>query len=204
MSFLAYTMPLIADPALPQRDLLLDPEVVGALLSRQLGLGGPIVVDDIAHLRTTYHAGESLRVAYRLSAHGRSCIVSGRAFPAGAGSSAFRRVQPQVADCGPFRPVFCDPDVESIFWTFPNDRKISFLRLLTAIPQEFALLGGARWIRSNLVAYAPEKCATAQCLDEEGDILAYAKVYADDHSRVCFQTYTALRENLEAGNTAVL
>lgn len=197
------SIPLITDPVLPQRDLLLDPEAVAALFRRQLGVNGHIAVESAEHLRTTYHAGESLRVAYRVFTGGSSCVVAGRAFPADASSKAFERVKPQVADCGPFRPVFHDSATETIFWTFPNDRKVPFLRLLTEIPQELALLLGSKWAKSNLVAYAPEKCATAQCLNEKDGILAYAKVYADDQSGVCFQTYSELRKEISADNAEI-
>ena len=203
MSSATYSIPLITDPVLPQRDLLLNPDAVAELFSRQLGIQGPIVVNHCEHLRTTYHAGESLRVAYRVSACGQSCIVAGRAFPSGASSKSFAQVKPRVTDCGPFRPVFRDAATESIFWTFPNDRKIPHLQLLTEIPHELAHLLGSQWTKSNLVAYAPEKCATAQCLNERDNILAYAKVYADGHSQACFQTYTALRKSISTNNAEI-
>lgn len=188
---------LIADYVLPQRDLLLDPDFVAGLFSQELGVNGAIVVDGCEHLRTTYHAGESLRVAYRVSAGGRSCVVAGRAFPQGVSQKRFEQEKPRVADCGPFRPVFHHAGTESIFWTFPNDRKIANLPLLVDIPQELAALFPSRWTRSNVMAYAPENCATVQCLSAQNDVLAYAKVYADDHSQTCFRTYTALRQSAE-------
>src|SRR5262245_13279128 len=197
------SIPLMTDPVLPQRDLLLDPDAVAALFCRQLGVNGPIAVESTEHLRTTYHAGESLRVAYRVCAGGSSCTVAGRAFPAGASAKAFERAKPQVTDCGPFRPVLHDSTTETIFWTFPNDRKVPFLRLLTDIPEQLALLSKSKWTKSNLVAYAPEKCATAQCLDQHGDVLAYAKVYADESSRACFQTYSQLRKEISPNNADV-
>src|ERR1700749_4694578 len=124
MSSTTYSIPLIADPVVPQRDLLLAPEAVAGIFSRHLGASRPIKIDRCVHLRTTYHASESLRVAYRVFAEGQSCIVSGRAFPTGASNAAFTRVKAADADCCPFRPVFHDAATESIFWTFPNDRKI--------------------------------------------------------------------------------
>jgi tRNA A-37 threonylcarbamoyl transferase component Bud32 len=188
---------LIADHVLPQRDLLLDPDFVASLFSQKLGVSGPMVVDGCEHIRTTYHAGESLRVAYRVSAAGRSCVVAGRAFPQGGSRKRFEQEKPRVADCGPFRPVFHHAETDSIFWTFPNDRKIANLPLLVDIPQELAALFPSRWTRSSVMAYAPENCATVQCLSAQNDLLAYAKVYADDHSQTCFRTYTALRQSAE-------
>lgn len=188
---------LIADHILPQRDLLLDPDFVASLFSQKLGVSGPMVVDGCEHIRTTYHAGESLRVAYKVSAAGRSCVVAGRAFPQGGSRKRFEQEKPRVADCGPFRPVFHHVETDSIFWTFPNDRKIANLPLLVDIPQELAALFTSGWTKSKVVAYAPENCATVQCLSAQNDLLAYAKVYADDHSQTCFRTYTALRQSAE-------
>jgi Ser/Thr protein kinase RdoA (MazF antagonist) len=197
MSSTTCTASLMADRVLPQRDLLLDPEFMTGLFLRELGVNGPIVVDGCEHLRATYRPGESLRVAYRVSACGQSRIVTGRVFPQGGSRKRFEGEEPRVADCGPFRPVFHHAKTESIFWTFPNDRKIAHLHLFVDIPLELAELFAPRWTRSSVVAYAPENCATAQCLTAEGDVLAYAKIYADDHSQTCFRTYTALGQSAE-------
>jgi tRNA A-37 threonylcarbamoyl transferase component Bud32 len=203
MKSMTCSIPLISDPVLPQRDLLLDAEFMTILFSRELGVSGPIIVDHCEHLRTTYHAGESLRVAYRVSACGRSCIVAGRTFPQGGSWKRFEQERPKVVDCGTFRPVFHHAETESIFWTFPNDRKIANLHLLVDIPQEMAGLFTPRWTRSNVVAYAPENCATAQCFNIQNDLLAYAKVYADDHSQTCFSTYEALRQSADASDAEI-
>src|SRR5215813_1280890 len=124
MSSTICSVSLIADRVLPQRDLLLDPEFMAGLLSRELGANGPIEVDDCEHIRTTYHAGESLRIAYRVSAHGKSCVVAGRTFPQGGSRKHFEPERSRTVSCGLFRPVFHHAETESIFWTFPNDRKI--------------------------------------------------------------------------------
>src|ERR1051326_1086598 len=197
MSTTTCSFSLVADSVLPQRDLLLDPEFMAGVFFRELGVNGPITVDDCEHIRTTYRAGESLRVAYRVSAGGRSCVVAGRAFPEGWSRKCLEQERPRSLRCGPFRPVFHHAKTEAIFWTFPNDRKIANLHMLVDIPQEMGHLFAPRWSRSRVVAYAPEKCATAQCLTEQDDLLAYAKVYADDQSETCFSTYTALRQSAE-------
>ena len=144
-----------------------------------------------------------MRVAYRVSACGRSCVVAGRAFPQGGSRRCFEQEKPKVADCGPFLPMFHHAETESIFWTFPNDRKIANLHLLVDIPQELAGLFSSRWTRSSVVAYAPENCATVQCLNAQNDLLAYAKVYADDHSQTCFSTYEALRQSADASEAEI-
>jgi tRNA A-37 threonylcarbamoyl transferase component Bud32 len=203
MSSTICSISLIADHALPQRDLLLDPNFMAGLFSQELGVSGPIVVGGCEHLRTTYRAGESLRVAYRVSACGQSCVVAGRAFPQSGSRKRFEQEKPKVADCGPFRPVFHHAETDSIFWTFPNDRKIANLPLLVDIPQELAGVFPSRWTRSSVVAYAPENCATAQCLSAQNDLLAYAKVYAGDHSQTCFRTYEALRQSADASDAEI-
>jgi tRNA A-37 threonylcarbamoyl transferase component Bud32 len=198
MSSTTCSVSLIADRVLPQRDLLLDPEFMAEQFSRELGINGPIVVDYCEHIRTTYHAGESLRVAYRVSACGQSRVVAGRAFPEGGSRKSFEQLRSKIVGCGPFRSVFHHAETESIFWTFPNDRKIANLHNLVDIPRELAELFEPRWTRSNVVAYAPENCATVQCLSAQDDLLAYAKVYANDHSQTCFNTYTSLQQSAEA------
>jgi Ser/Thr protein kinase RdoA (MazF antagonist) len=195
MSSATCSIPLIHDPVLPQRDLLLDPDFMAELFARNLGVNGPIVVEKCEHLRTTYHPRESLRIAYRVSAGEHSSIVAGRAFPHGAGYEALEQVKVQM-NCGPFRRIFRHTETETIFWTFPNDRRIANLTVLLEIPQELAQLFPSPWTRSSVVAYAPEKAATAQCLDDHGEVLAYAKVYVDDHSRTCMDTYAAVRQGL--------
>ncbi len=198
MSYATCSVPLIADSVLPQRDVLLDAEFMARLFSRELGVNGPIDIESCEHIRTTYHAGESLRVAYRVSASGRSCVVAGRAFPEGCSRKSFEVARQKAVNCGPFLPVFHHAETESIFWTFPNDRKIANLHLLLEIPQDMEKLFAPQWTRSSVVAYAPENCATAQCLTAHNDVLAYAKVYADDHNEICFRTYMALRQSAEA------
>jgi tRNA A-37 threonylcarbamoyl transferase component Bud32 len=197
MSFTTCSPSLIADRVLPQRDLLLDPEFMTELFSRELGADGPIGIDGCEHLRTTYHAGESLRVAYRVHAGGQSCVVAGRAFPERGSRKCFEQQNPKIAECKPFRPVFHHAETGSVFWTFPNDRKIASLNQLVEIPRELAELFTPRWSKSSVVAYAPENCATAQCLSEQDDLLAYAKVYASDHHQTCFTTYAALAQSAE-------
>ena len=86
-------------------------------------------------------------------------------------------------------PVFYDEELQTVFWTFPNDRKISTLRVLSHTPKSLENIGGQIWSASRVVAHAPEKCATAECLDETGNVIAYAKVFAGDEGREIFNLY---------------
>lgn len=67
------------------------------------------------------------------------------------------------------------------FHIFPNDRKIKNLNVL----------------KGNLVAYAPEKCATAECCDANGEIYGYAKLYAEKEWETGKRVCTFLMENSE-------
>jgi tRNA A-37 threonylcarbamoyl transferase component Bud32 len=96
--------------------------------------------------------------------------------------------------------VFYDAHLDTVFWTFPNDRKMTNLRALFSPPESLSRLLGSRWTRSRLVAFAPEKCATAQCLDDDLNVLAYAKRYAGDGGRRACLIYRALRRSLRRGD----
>src|SRR6185437_5468177 len=75
------------------------------------------------------------------------------------------------------RPVAIAPELETVFWTFPCDRRIRSLELLRGASGSFASLVG-RPCNPELAAYVPEKAATARCVDGRGGPLAYVKVYA--------------------------
>jgi aminoglycoside phosphotransferase len=196
---------LARDPQLPQRDLLLDAGAVAERLAARLGSTGPVRVSACARLRTKYRIGRSLRVLHRVRIEGRDYTVAARAFADGKSRGAFERALPgATTDCAPLRPVLHDAGIDTVFWTFPNDRRIRGLRVLQDIPPELAQLLAPSWTHSRVLAYAPEKCATAQCLDEEARVLAYAKVYAADDGLRARDVYLALAERMttEAAHVA--
>lgn len=163
--------PLLAiDPALPQRDLLLDETLMTEYLSRLI-----FGIEDCERLRTKYRVGTSLRVLYKLRGNGRSYRIAARAFP------QTHRVVNQFA-----------PELNTTFWIFPHDRKIKNLAVLNNIPDKLRDIEGRTWSKSRIVAHAPEKSVTAQCLDENGQVIAYAKIYAGDEGRQIFETYKAV------------
>jgi len=173
--------PLLAvDPALPQRDLLLDETVMTEYLSRLVAQYGDFGIADCERLRTKYRVGTSLRVLYNLRGSERSYRIAARAFPIS------RRVsQTSPADLNA-------PELNASFWIFPHDRKLNNLAVLGSVPNELRDIEGRTWTRSRIVAHAPEKSVTAQCLDENDQIIAYAKIYAGDEGRQIFETYTHL------------
>jgi hypothetical protein len=187
---------LARDPRLPQRDLLLNTGAVAERLTARLGSAGPITISACERVRTKYRIGSSLRVLHRVRIDGRDYTVAARAFAAGKSQRAYELAAIAPADCTPLRPVVHDADIDTVFWTFPNDRRISGLRVLQDIPPELAQLFAPAWSRSRVVAYAPEKCATAQCLDESARVLAYAKVYAAEDGERAHEAYRALAERM--------
>lgn len=194
------TVGMAPDPRLPQRDLLLDEREVALRLSASLGLKGRLPVNSCERVRTKYRVGDSLRVLHRVGVEGRDYTVAARTFHAGGSRRAYERAASSAFECAPLRAVLHDAELETVFWTFPNDRKLAGLGLLRDVPPELARLFAPEWTHSRLVAYAPEKCATAQCLDDESRVVAYAKVYAGDEGRRVYETYRALGLQLASGS----
>jgi tRNA A-37 threonylcarbamoyl transferase component Bud32 len=166
---------LAPDAALPQRDVLLDPDLVARLLERLLVRGGRARIDRCERTRAKYRVGESLRVLHRLEVDGRGHDVAARAFTDGRGESAYRAAAETAAPAAGLRPVAYEPELDAVFWTFPNDRKLSDLAALVGCAaRELA----PQWARSVVVAYAPEKAATARWIDGAGATIGFAKAYA--------------------------
>ncbi len=191
---------LAADPRLPQRDLLLDADAVARRLAARLGAGGPIAIERCERWRVKYRIGESLRVLYGVQARGRRYLVAARAFQGGRSADVYRRAAATELPCELLRPVIHDPDLDVVFWLFPNDRKIGNLAAFRRIPAVLAQLLARPWRASRLVAYAPEKSATARCLGANGETLAYAKIYAGDEGARAYEIYDALWHGLPTGD----
>jgi thiamine kinase-like enzyme len=178
--------PLLAlDPALPQRDLLLDETLMGEYLARLVARYGDFGIRDCERLRTKYRVGTSLRVLYEVTGNGQSYRIAARALP------RTRRVVNRLTS----RVEVNVPELNTIFWIFPHDRKIKNLSVLADIPDELRKIAGQTWSKSRIVAHAPEKSVTAQCLAENDQLLAYAKIYAGDELQI-FKTYTHVAEAL--------
>jgi Ser/Thr protein kinase RdoA (MazF antagonist) len=188
---------LARDPRLPQRDVLLDAREVAIRLSAALGVNGQLAISECERVRTKYRVGDSLRVLHRVRVGALDYTVAARTFAAGESRRAYERAARESVDCAPLRAVVHDAELETVFWTFPNDRRLADLRVLRdAPPPELARLLTPEWARSRVVAYAPEKCATAECLDARSRVIAYAKVYAGDEGRQVYNVYRALAQRL--------
>ncbi len=193
---------LTADPVLPQRDLLLNVEEVGQRLSAQLGADGPLHIRDCERLRVKYRVGRSLRVLYRMDVDSGSHMIAARAFPPGESGHVYEREAQTSLSCGTLRPVLRDAELDTIFWTFPHDRKIANLQVFANVPPGMlSRVLDDRWTHSRLIAYAPEKCATAQCLNDRRELLAYAKVYGGQDGERCYGIYSKLWRGLSAERT---
>lgn len=172
------TVALARDPRLPLRDRLLDPIEARALLAGHLGDPVGATLDSCALVRVKYRVGESLRAVYRLGVGGREQVVAARMFTDGGSTAAYRQAVRRPLPSGALSPVARDVELDTVFWTFPNDRRLTNLGALAAVPAEFRGLLGPPWVASQLVAYAPEKSATARCLDQNAATLGYVKAYA--------------------------
>jgi tRNA A-37 threonylcarbamoyl transferase component Bud32 len=181
---------------LPQRDLLLDAEFVAGRLAAQLGKNGPLSIERCEQLRVNYRVGKNLRVLHRVTIAGQHHFVASRTFPFAKHASAQERTTKCMNDCGALRAAFFDTSLGTLFSTFPNDAKITGLAKVVNAPRALSQVLGSAWISSRLVAYAPGKCATVQCLDDHGGVRAYAKVYAGGEGERCYGVYRALKQSI--------
>ena len=183
---------LAPDPVLPRRDDLLDDRTVGALLSELLGqpLGA------CTRVRAKYRRGESLRATYRIGSDG-GLLVSARMFPAAkAGIQFLRARDAAVAQGAAAGSVLFDQETHTVFWVFPQDRKLRGLGRLTTPPPELRDVFGAPWTQSELMAYTPEKAATVRCADPRGRTVGFAKLQGGDEGRRSVDTLRAVRRGL--------
>src|SRR5262245_32915875 len=190
---------LAHDALVPQRDLLLDQVNVARRLATALGPRGPITIGHCERTRAKYRVGESLRVLYELEADGARYAVSARTFRDGRSAGAFRHAVEVAMGSGPLRPVVHDAELDTVFWAFPNDRRIRHLSVLARDSEPLARLLGRPSERARVVAYAPERAATAACLDAHGAIVGYAKVYAGDEGARGYAVHRALSRGLRRG-----
>ncbi len=168
------SVPLLApDPALPQRDRLLDAAVVVERIAR-LGLA-EVQVDDatIASarlVRAKYRLGESLRTVWRIDAPAGAVTMTARAF---AGLAAAADAQASAGR------AHLDFDLTALWWAFPDDRRLRCLdRLVAADPAIADALGVPGWATSTVAEYAPERSLTLRADGHDRTPLAYVKAFA--------------------------
>lgn len=170
---------LAPDPVFAQRDALLDEDELRARLSFLLGES----VDACARVRATYHPGRSLRLLLRVS---NDRLVSARAYAPGASRSRFERARAAAGE-----NVLYDDDLATVFFLFPADRKLTALARLDT--GSWPRIPGAEALSYRLVAYAPERAATAVAEDARGCQVAYVKLHADGTAGRTVMVHRALR-----------
>jgi aminoglycoside phosphotransferase len=166
-------MMLALDTGVPYRDALLDERLVASLLSGRLVAG---TVESCRLEYAKYRVGESLRVVYRVGPH----HVAGRCFKPGASRLAYQRALATAVPAPPLRAVVHVPELETVFWAFPNDRRLTTLPLLAGRSGTLDRLVGSARVTPKLVAYCAERSASAVCAGDDGRVLAYAKIHAGD------------------------
>ena len=156
------TAALDRDPAVPQRDLLLDP-VVGRRAPPVAcsDADGPLRIDDCRQVRVKYRVGARLRVRPPRSAWASASFdVAASTFPTLERSErAYAQCRARAVPAARLRPVAHDRELATVFWTFPNDRKIGHLPALAGPAPELAR-APPRWARS---------AARRLCAGEGGD-----------------------------------
>ena len=167
-------MMLAPDPAVPHRDELLDAGRVAELLSGRLLDGEPV---QVRRQFAKYRVGDGLRVVYRITADGGHHHVAARGFARGSSAAAYHRALSAAVPAPPLRPVVHVPELDAVFWTFPNDRRLTTLPLLAGRSGTLDRLVGRPGVTPRLVAYSAERSASAECAGDDGRVLAYAKVH---------------------------
>lgn len=191
---------LALDPALPYRDVLLEPALVRRRLASALGIDAPADVGEPALARVNYQVGRSLRAVYRADIDGAERTIAARMFAGAKSGEVFRRSVPDTKDVAAIRGIAYDFEIGAVYWVFPNDRKIASLAAIldpsTAVPG----IDTGPPVHKRLVAYAPEKSATLACEDSGQVAIAYAKITAAHQASRDYATYTNLRAVLDPLN----
>jgi aminoglycoside phosphotransferase len=194
---------LTPDPVLTRRDDLLDVAVMAERLGPLLGLDAEPVT--CTRLRAKYRIGESLRVTFRVEAGASSQLVSSRMFPPADAPDQAAKAHVVARRAGePEGSVLFDAELGTVFWVFPQDRKLRGLSQLSVPDASLRDIFGTPWARSQLMAYSPEKAATARCMDATGAVIGYAKVQIDDDGAHSIAAHRRAGRDLPAGGPLVL
>jgi aminoglycoside phosphotransferase len=181
------------DPAVPQRDQLTDAPEIARRLRTRLDPRTDLSIRSCHLGAISYRPGKRLRVVYRLELDGSVLHVAASTFRSTKrGERAFRKAQNAAHDTGPFRPVLYDGELETVFWTFPNDRSLENLPALVDPASDLAAHLDRRWLVSDLVDYYPEASAVVRCLDDSRRTIAYGKVYAGSEGENTLRIQEAL------------
>ncbi len=172
--------PLVADRALPHRDRLLDPSWALAAMAETLASGSATRFDRVEQVKVKYRVDESLRVLHRVWSGHRSWLVAARMTPGGRSAALYSRGRRLETPADGPLSLGHHADSGTVFWTFPNDRRLRAGQALDGQAPVVRALFPTTAPSVHIQAYTPERCVTAR-LDEAGTrrAVAYAKVYAD-------------------------
>lgn len=149
---------LAFDAVFPRRDEVLCGDAMRENFARLLK--SPVERCEIA--RVKYRPQKSLRVLFRVKTGDETSLLTARMFSGTRGGEVS-----EISKAG--QQVFHDEKLKTVFWKFPFDRKISELEKIV----------GETNCRKEIVAYAPEKCATFRYFNRQNEPFAYAKIFAD-------------------------
>jgi aminoglycoside phosphotransferase len=196
---------LAPDPGVAARDVLLDSDRMAGRLAGLMGVDGPVAIDGYRRGRAKYKVGESLRLVHELEVAGAPYLVASRTFADGRSEEVYERAVEEARAVGPLRAVAHDPELGAVFWAFPNNRKIARLAALGPATETVSRLLGRPIARTELAAYAPEKSATAACVEAgSGRPVAYAKVFASAAELAASHTaHAAIHALLGTANSAL-
>jgi Ser/Thr protein kinase RdoA (MazF antagonist) len=186
-------VPLLYDPVVPQRDALLDADMMVRRFSRTLGAWGPVDIEFGGRIGVTYAVGHRARVLHRVGIGEREyCVATSSFRSATSAARAFHRSVVPQPTCGPLASVSIDRELHAVSWIFPNDRKLAGLHAVAEPDPTLVRLVGRDWISSTFVDYQPESSAVARCKDGAGTVVAYAKIHSEDDGARTLRAHRAL------------
>src|SRR3954452_16906284 len=162
-----------ADPVVPFRELLVDPNFVADRIGSIFGRS----VSGCTLRWARYCIGDCLRLAYDVTVDRRQLVMSGRTFS--DSGAAFERAHSSAQPVDGMEGIANDPTTQTVWWIVPNDGRLPNLGTLLDPLDRVRQSSGVAWDRSALLQYAPECSATAQLLDADGQVAGYAKAYRD-------------------------
>jgi Ser/Thr protein kinase RdoA (MazF antagonist) len=195
---------LAHDPAVPQRDHLLDLDAMARRFSLHIGSRGPVTIGSCRRECVSYRVGKRLRVVYRVDIHGRDQRIVASTFRSRKRSErAFRTATESGVEAGQLRPALHDAELNVVYRTFPNDRRIEHLAAVADADADMTRSVDRRWTKSRLIDYYPEASAVVRCLDDDGRTIGYAKVHAGDEGHRTFRMQEALWEAARASGLRI-
>lgn len=191
------TAVLASDAALPARDRLLDDESMRTLFAEVLAEQGAMRIDRVVRMRGKYRPGESLRVLFRVWSGARSWLVSGRMRAAGT-ETLYREALTRAVACPPLRAVVHVPAMRTVFWTFPNDRRIE-PHTTAGIAAHAVRAAGVVDPTVELAGYAPERALVYRVGQRgSGEATAFVKAYAPGDGVAAGRTLRTLADGIAA------